>query len=432
MLIKLRPHQYKFVTSEYRTTVLIAGRGAGKSFASGCLIANELQSGRSVLAMAPTYKDLEAVLIKETRDRLDDANVKYKYNKQNATITMKDKTIAYFRSTENPESSRGLTNVSTLVIDEGALVPFMAYLVAKACLRGKKVRKPKTFVITSPKGKANWVSGLYYKDDTYSLHAKSSDNPHNGKGYVEGLRSDYDSHFARQELDGEILDSTTSSVFNSNHFTQIFDASNILVKTSPIILTLDVARDGADESCATLRVGGLITKVLHKHTSDLNALKFLAMEVLGGLVPDHVAVDCTGMGQFIPDVFAELWPKAYIYRVDFGSKFKIGFTNRRTEIHFGLRDAICNGSIRIASGAMDDLTTAEFEKELYAVEYSIDGKTNYKLASKDDIKKKIGRSPDILDSVALQSVVDINDLLSYQELVNKANSRSKYIIFPSR
>ena len=126
MSIKLLPKQELFVYSKHKVTVYYAGRGGGKSYAASFLVANRLTHGKNVLGIAPTYGVLSSVLIKGTLDMLRAYKWKYKYNKSEKLLVLHKKdgtelSRAYFRSAENPELIRGITDIDVLVMDEAAV-----------------------------------------------------------------------------------------------------------------------------------------------------------------------------------------------------------------------------------------------------------------------------------------------------------------------
>lgn len=411
MKYKLLPHQYKFCTSVAPDTVLIAGRGAGKTFGCSCLIADKLKSGKSILVIAPDYRTLKTGIMREVTNRLTETHTRItSLNKTDMEIRIGKATV-YFRSNENPERVRGLTDIDLLVMDEAALCSYETYTIAIACLRGQKVRDPQTYLITTPRGRGNWVSDIYYNDSSLSINAPSSANYHNGQGYTKRLEGLYDETFAKQELLGEILDESSSSVFNTIFTDKLFDSVGYTIDlTKPVIVSLDVARDGKDNSSCSVRRGKLITRIINRHTPDLNALEQLIVDTLGGLEPTDIVVDSTGMGQFIPDILKRKWPKATIYPINFASKGKDGYTNMRTQIHFELRKQVESGEIRIAPNACDDKLKKSLILQCLSVEYTIAGKTDFKLLSKDEVKSKIGQSPDDLDDICLQSIVNLVDV----------------------
>lgn len=70
-----------------------------------------------------------------------------------------------------------------------------------------------------------------------------------------------------------------------------------------------------------------------------------------------------------------------------------GYTNLRAQISFGVADFLKSGGMLPAD--------SELRSELLAPQYGFDVRGRLKVESKDDIKKRLGRSPDKADAVAL-------------------------------
>src|SRR5690606_6133062 len=118
--VPLYKHQLEFVTSKSFITMLICGRGAGKSFVGGYDATKSLSYGKSILACAPTIQQLRDTIFKAIIDSLISLNIPYKYNKTEKKIYALGQ-IIYGSSNEAFEKARGITDVSVLLIDEAAL-----------------------------------------------------------------------------------------------------------------------------------------------------------------------------------------------------------------------------------------------------------------------------------------------------------------------
>ena len=79
--VSLLNHQLEFLQSTKPITVLLAGRGAGKSFVAAYKTIQLLAQGFNVLVFAQTYKALTQVLMKEIENRLREHEIPFEYNK---------------------------------------------------------------------------------------------------------------------------------------------------------------------------------------------------------------------------------------------------------------------------------------------------------------------------------------------------------------
>lgn len=114
LIIKLSPHQQKFMQCDKRICVLLAGWQAGKSLVMAVRLAKEaLEKGEGVyLFIEPTYKQFAAVLdkLKEvlvTFGLLDDPINDHK--KMEKEILLNNGARVIYRSAEAPEAIKGFT-----------------------------------------------------------------------------------------------------------------------------------------------------------------------------------------------------------------------------------------------------------------------------------------------------------------------------------
>lgn len=410
--VKLHSKQLAFVKSKKSVTIYLSGRGGGKSFVGAYTIASKLSKGINGLATAPTYPMLNAVLLRETLNMLRLYRVRYKYNKSDKEIHVYDKqgretAICYFRSTDNPDSLRGITDISFLVMDEACYSDKEAYDIAVACLRGKNVRNPQTFMISTPRGRASWVSQIWLDDEAdyvERIKGTSLDNVENtGEDYVAGLIRRYGEEFAKQEVFADILDGTSASVFTGD------DIHLLAVNNPPadgkITFALDVASTGEDYSVITVIINGRIRDILKRKTTDDNILlQFISEVICKHGKPDLMILDKTGLGSFLPSRFQSKWPDILFRGINFAEASNYeAYANKRAEMYFNLRNCIRKGMI-VTDGIDKDILN-QLEEELFAQEFTVNTQRKIILTKKDDVKNKIGRSCDISDSVALATMV---------------------------
>lgn len=168
---------------------------------------------------------------------------------------------------------------------------------------------------------------------------------------------------------------------------------------------VDVATGGDSSSCCVIRGNEIVNLVSRKTSPDVDTLLDLIRDSLGGLAPDYIVMDSTGVGAFAPAQALKRWPAATVIPVGFGNPaIKQGFENRRAEIHFDLRSAIGKG-LCFGPG-VTQTQRLKLQRQMRATEYMLGRKSAYRIQPKKEIKAKLGESPDELDSVALAASVD--------------------------
>jgi len=167
----------------------------------------------------------------------------------------------------------------------------------------------------------------------------------------------------------------------------------------PIIIGVDVARGGDDESVIAIRQGrssrhipwltfrGLRTTQLAAHVAEL----------AHRLRPDAICVDGSGVGGGVVDRLLQLQiPR--VFEVNFGGKSPDRkYRNMGTFMWGEARDALTAGHAL----PVDD----ELKQQLVAREYYFDQNNAYMLESKDDLKARGEPSPDRADAWVLTYAV---------------------------
>ena len=172
------------------------------------------------------------------------------------------------------------------------------------------------------------------------------------------------------------------------------------VDTETIALGCDVARYGAD-----LTVICIADKHGLRHMEA--RAKASLMDTVGRVkrlreewnVPETgVAVDDTGVGGGVTDRLWEL--DVGVAPINFGERAidHEHYANKRTEIYWNMREAL-NPEKGATFGIPERFREAV--RELSVPHYAYTSKGQIKLESKDDIKKRLGKSPDHADALAL-------------------------------
>lgn len=170
-------------------------------------------------------------------------------------------------------------------------------------------------------------------------------------------------------------------------------------KNKPLIIGGDIARGGEDKTVNAPRRGNWFDK-LQKHpgrsTPDGQSVVAL-WQVLGG----QVNADVIGVGASAFDIARER--DIPVFGVNFAEKSdatdksgQLRFINKRAECYWAFREALDP----INENHLALPPDPELEADLCAPRWSM--QTNgIKIEAKEDIKKRIGRSPDCADAVVL-------------------------------
>jgi hypothetical protein len=172
----------------------------------------------------------------------------------------------------------------------------------------------------------------------------------------------------------------------------------------PLLIGVDPARKGGDSTCIAWRRGRAIIKLERHRNLDLMQVAGLVAKLIDDDKPEVCYIDSTGLGIGIVD---RLHERGYheVVGVNFSAKSteaphtdesgraQVAYANRRAQIYGNLKQAL-EGQFSLPD--RDDL-----HSELVSMGYKYASNGAVQLESKDDIRKRLGASPDLADSVAL-------------------------------
>jgi len=166
------------------------------------------------------------------------------------------------------------------------------------------------------------------------------------------------------------------------------------VKTDPIELGVDVARYGDDQTVIVLRTGPRV-RVLARYTKtstmETTGHVIRALDATGASV---AKVDVVGIGAGVVDRGLETGKAFAAANAGSSSTDKERFVNARAQWFWSLRERFESGDIDIEND--DDLAA-----ELADIRWRPDSRGRIQIEAKADMKRRLGKSPDLADAVAI-------------------------------
>lgn len=179
---------------------------------------------------------------------------------------------------------------------------------------------------------------------------------------------------------------------------------------------LDVARFGRDKTVYCFRIGSNVERLLETQNMDTMSVVGWTVGHLDKDKPEKIAVDVIGIGSGVYDRLEEVLPSkvkteekpdGYFCEalpINVGEspsddELKKKFYNLRAEVFWNLRDLFkpdANGKSQIS--IPDD---TELKKQLIEIRYKYSSERKIKIEDKEDMKKRLGGSPDKADALAL-------------------------------
>ena len=158
------------------------------------------------------------------------------------------------------------------------------------------------------------------------------------------------------------------------------------------VLGVDVARFGDDQTVFCLRQGDKILALDAFLHLDLMEIAGRVRRFESDHAVDRVQVDEVGLGAGVVDRLKDMGTDAVGVSSARKAHESDRYINTRTELWFVMRDWVQFAEIPDHPKLVEDLS---------APEYTFTSRGQYKLESKDEIKKRIGRSTDFGDALAI-------------------------------
>ena len=187
----------------------------------------------------------------------------------------------------------------------------------------------------------------------------------------------------------------------------VFEATKteLYNSSSPLIIGIDVARFGDDKSVFCFRKGRLCSDFKIFDNLDNVEVANWATRYIREYKPARVFIDAGGVGGGVVDILNDRGFKKIVRSVMFGGKASLDgrYHNKRAEMWDELRQWLQSvPPVRIPNN--ENLCA-----ELTVVNKKYDSRGRLQLEEKDEIKKRLGRSPDLADALALTFAEPVYD-----------------------
>ena len=246
-----------------------------------------------------------------------------------------------------------------------------------------------------------WVKHRFIEqklDDHVFIPSLPRDNPYLPEDYEETLRKLYPDDLVKQLLEGnwDVLEAG-NYLFKYSYIKDAVEKS--VSKEGKRAIGQDLARYGDDSSVAVVRQGGEVIWVDKWAKTDLMHTTGKIINLIDRFKPDDTNLDVIGMGAGVYDRLRE--QDIHVNAVNVAEAPKNPdkekadkLANLRAEIYKTLADRFQEGTISIP----DDL---DLIAQLSSIKYKINSRGQLQIESKEDMKKRGIKSPDMVDALAL-------------------------------
>jgi len=169
---------------------------------------------------------------------------------------------------------------------------------------------------------------------------------------------------------------------------------------SPKIAGLDVARFGDDRTALIVRQGGAISYVETWGKADVVETTGRVLDRFKGGLFGAIAVDSIGVGGGVADLLKSHGVPTAMVQVSESAKDQMRFDKQRDELWWRLREWFEEGACVIPRSLQPQLRQSMI-KDIQDIHFGYSPAGRIKIESKDEMKKRLGFSPDIGDALCL-------------------------------
>lgn len=425
-LTKKQGQAWKLLMDDKTNEVLYGGSaGAGKSWL-GCLWITTLclkYEGIRCLIGRTVLQQLKLTTLNTLFETLGSMGLKsgehYVYNGQSNVITFQNKSeiilkdLAYQPSDPNFDSLGGL-ELTAVFVDEAAQISQLAYNILKSRMRFKLTEynlQPKILMTCNP-GQV-WLKKVFYlpyiqetlEPTKAFVPALPLDNPHLPSSYIEMLKGLPPAQRRR------LLEGDWNYMDESDNLFDFDSISNSIFRDVPQgtdkkYISLDVARFGSDRSVAIVWVGLVVTEVFVYTKLSATELSSEIRELIAkyGVHPKNVIIDADGVGGPVSDIL-----KGTDFVNNSRPLHEQNFSNLKSQCYVKLSELFKEGKISlniIEPAVIDELT-----QELLSIKLKdVDKDNKVAVQSKEEMKKILGKSPDLSDALMMRMYFELKNL----------------------
>jgi hypothetical protein len=306
---------------------------------------------------------------------------------------------------EQPEALQGVHSDNVmLVADEASGVPEAVFEAAAGSMSGHNA-------LTILLGNPVRSSGFFFethnrlKDEWWTRRVSCIDSTRVSKEYVQDMKSRYgeESNAYRIRVLGEFPRSDDDTIIPMELLESAKHRDTRAYEDAPIVWGLDVARFGSDSSVLCKRQSNVVHTLERWRNLDL-------MQLTGAVVaqyeacdhknrPAEILVDSIGLGAGVVDRLRELKLPARGINVSESPAMGGTYLNLRAELWHKAKAWLEKRDCKIPNN--EDLIG-----ELATVRYTFTSNGKIKIESKDDIRRRGLKSPDMADAFVLTFASD--------------------------
>ncbi len=380
------------------------GRGGGKSYAfADALLVRGLKDKLFIVCLREIQDSIKDSVHKLLSDRISHYQLEEYDVKESEIVNRLNGTRFIFKGLrdQDPQKIKSLEGADIAWIEEGQTITKKSWEILDPTIRknGSEIwismnreedNDPLWTLVGNKPDERTLVHKVNYYDNPFC--------PEELKIQAERCRAtDYDNYLHIWE--GEPVSQGDKKLIGSAAVKRALDcvidnANN----TMPLVVGVDPARFGDDKTAICRRRGRQAYKIVTYAKLSTVQVANIVTSIIRDERPLRVNIDVGGLGAGVVDI---LWDRGFndtVRPVNFGSEAqdKERFGNRRAEMWSRVNEWL-NGELPVSVTDPEGLLMSD----LTAPEKKYDHLSRLLLEKKEDIKKRLGRSTDVGDALAL-------------------------------
>jgi len=407
------------------STSILFGGGVGSAKSYGLMslaVIKALQyKGVRFLIGRKTYRDLIDTTIQTLFKVFESFGMKsgihYIYNQNAKTITFNNgssfilRHIDYVPSDPNGAALGSLELTAAFLDEVGEMDGRVVRVVHSRTGRWKNEElgiKPMTFMSCNPS--RNFLFNDFYKPwqkgelaaHRKFVHSTLKDNPYLGEAYRSNLINTLSLEEKRRLVDGLWeFDGDHNSLTKYDNVSDMFGYLKPTSWAGKWCITADIAFE--HDKCLVILWNDFdVVKIVSVKPDEKPEDVVLSLQKEYKVLGRNIVYDATGAGLYLKNYLRG----AYVFHSGAKAiKDVKNFEHLKTQCYYKLAERIMDGGVRVFDESLKEQTIDECLQIKTIPREKLDGVI--KLIKKDEIKANIGRSPDILDTLAMREVLEL-------------------------
>lgn len=401
----LTSYQRDILFSDARFTITEASTKVGKTHSHiiwlfGKSMEFKEANGKNYWWIAPVYNQTK-IAFKRLRRNLTKYGSYFKFNETSLIITCPNGAEIHFKSAEKPDNLYG-EDVYACVFDEAPRAKEESWYALRSTLTATEAPCK---LIGNFGGISNWVHKLKEKSKTDANYEYFKVTCWDA--IKEGILSEEEVLQAKRDLPEKIFkelyeaeaSEDEGQLINNESIQKVF--SNTHIQGGIKYITADIARLGNDKTVIKVWDGLRVIEVLEYDVSkvDFTAREIVKLQQKYNVNSNNTICDEDGVGGGVVDIL-----KCQGF-VNNSSPVKVNgskdnFANLKAQCYWKLAELINRNEIYVNCDTDVEKKLTE-ELEMVRLPKELDT-TKINIISKDEIKKRIGRSPDYSDALMMR------------------------------